>query len=604
MSETTGQEQPRTVVVPVANPKTAVELLHLAADLVHSEEGKVKALMVSLGNAEGDDQSINELDPICEKMIANGHPVELLTRTSTSIARGILDTARELGADLILLGLQQPKHGDVILGTVVENVLAAAPTDVIVYRDSQHGEFDRVLVPVDDYSHARAAIQTGIWLARRRSIDIEAIYARRSGMSYYDGLARIEAALYEQPHQRQVKRTVVMAQDGPQAVLSRVEQDDLIVVGFDARGEMERWLFAGVSNAILNEARGPVLVVARSMDAERSVTRFGRRALNWLRPVLTRVEAEEIARQSSANASISLDYVILILISAIIAALGLLINSSAVIIGAMLVAPLMQPLISYSTGLTVGNFAMMGRSLLTLVIGILMALFVSYFIGLIAPTTIPTSEMLIRGQPSPLDGFVALASGFVGAYATARKDIPAALAGVAIAAALMPPIGTIGLSYALGEIDLALGSSLLFITNIVCIILAASIVFFWLGMHHHIAGQRSLLRQGISITLAIALTLFVMFELNELNNRVTDESFIREQLEQILEADELVDLSVQTSGDVTQITATLRVQRIRSRSDYAAMQAQLAEALEKPVRFDVIPQRMIRIPPPVDEPDE
>src|SRR5690606_3546905 len=107
---------------------------------------------------------------------------------------------------------------------------------------------------------------------------------------------------------------------------------------------------------------------------------------------------------------------------------------------------------------------LMRRSAITLVFGIIVSIFVAIGAGLLSSLSSPTSEMLIRSNPTLLDALVAFASGVVGAYATARKDIPAALAGVAIAAALMPPLCTVGLGLALGNQALASGSMLLFIT--------------------------------------------------------------------------------------------------------------------------------------------
>ena len=162
-----------------------------------------------------------------------------------------------------------------------------------------------------------------------------------------------------------------------------------------------------------------------------------RRAGSWLTPTLTEFEKEEIEHSSEEAASVTLDYMVLIAVAAVLATLGLLLNSNAVIIGAMLVAPLMSPLIAFATGMTIGKLLLFRRAAVTLVVGVLGALLISWLIGVLSPTSIITSEMSSRGNPTLLDMGVALASGFIGAYATARKHIPSALAGVAIAAALM-----------------------------------------------------------------------------------------------------------------------------------------------------------------------
>ena len=170
-----------------------------------------------------------------------------------------------------------------------------------------------------------------------------------------------------------------------------------------------------------------------------------------MNPKIAPYEEAELVVLQEESGGLSLDYVVLIVIAAILASLGLILNSNAVIIGAMLVAPLMAPLIAFSTGMAIGDLHLTRKAIIALLVGILLALGVSYVAGLISVTTIITSEMAARGNPTFLDLAVALASGVIGAYAAGRKSIPSAAAGVAIAAALMPPLCTVGLAYAFGD---------------------------------------------------------------------------------------------------------------------------------------------------------
>jgi uncharacterized membrane protein len=121
----------------------------------------------------------------------------------------------------------------------------------------------------------------------------------------------------------------------------------------------------------------------------------------------------------------------------------------------------------------------------------------------VMPINTATTEMLSRGQPSVLDMGVALASGLAGAYAMARKDIPSALAGVAIAAALVPPLCTTGLAIAFREVSLASGAGLLFLTNIVGISIAGAAVFAWLGLRPR--GENHTRRQLVVALVVLGL---------------------------------------------------------------------------------------------------
>ncbi len=152
--------------------------------------------------------------------------------------------------------------------------------------------------------------------------------------------------------------------------------------------------------------------------------------------------------------------------------------------------------------------------------------------GALLPIDTPTEEMLARGSPNLLDAAIALVSGWVAAYATARKGILAALAGVAIAAALMPPICTIGLGLALRDLDLAFGANLLFLANIAFIIAAQYSTFLWMGMRpgqEREGASRRHLRVWRLMLAVIALLVLLVFA--RLGSQAIDEAHIRARLE-------------------------------------------------------------------------
>jgi uncharacterized hydrophobic protein (TIGR00271 family) len=170
-------------------------------------------------------------------------------------------------------------------------------------------------------------------------------------------------------------------------------------------------------------------------------------------------------------------------LSTIIAAIGLEQNSAAVVIGAMLVAPLMTPLLGMGLALVQGNPVLAGISLRAVLMGLGVSLLVGLLTGLLTPGfDEPTREMLGRGGPGLLDLFVAFASGLAAAYASSRPGLLAALPGVAIAAALVPPIATSGLALSLGDLHLAFGALLLFVINMVTIVLATMAAFWVVGL--------------------------------------------------------------------------------------------------------------------------
>lgn len=175
-------------------------------------------------------------------------------------------------------------------------------------------------------------------------------------------------------------------------------------------------------------------------------------------------------------------FALMLFLSVGIASLGLSENSSATIIGAMIIAPLGQPIIALGGAIALGwrtqSFRMMG----IIILGTICSLIAAYIIGLTLPNLSPNEQILIRTAPDLRDLGIALLAGATGSYGYYRSEYSTVLAGVAIAVALVPPICTCGLMLEQRNFILASGSILLFITNLMGIAFSAILVFFLLGL--------------------------------------------------------------------------------------------------------------------------
>jgi uncharacterized hydrophobic protein (TIGR00271 family) len=179
-------------------------------------------------------------------------------------------------------------------------------------------------------------------------------------------------------------------------------------------------------------------------------------------PQIEREDRVDLVDRVQSTAAWNFDFIALMVLSTTIAAIGLIQNSGAVVIGAMLVAPLMTPLLGLGLALVQGNPVLALLSLRSVALGLCVSLLGSFLVGLSTPAFVePTREMLARGGPGLLDLFVAFAAGLAAAYATSRPNLIAALPGVVIAAALVPPVATSGLALSLGDLPLAFGALLL-----------------------------------------------------------------------------------------------------------------------------------------------
>lgn len=170
---------------------------------------------------------------------------------------------------------------------------------------------------------------------------------------------------------------------------------------------------------------------------------------------------------------------ILLFLAGIIATAGVAADSAATVVGAMIVAPLMTPIMGTAFALVVSQPYQLMRSLLAVIGGVLMVIGIAFLFSMLQPEgllALDNSQIAARVSPRLIDLLAALATGMVGAFALVRSDVSDTLPGVAIAISLVPPLAVVGLTLQHGEFDQALGAFLLFSTNVAAIILVATLV--------------------------------------------------------------------------------------------------------------------------------
>ncbi|MBN2122177.1 TIGR00341 family protein [Candidatus Micrarchaeota archaeon] len=193
-------------------------------------------------------------------------------------------------------------------------------------------------------------------------------------------------------------------------------------------------------------------------------------------------EKGEVVESLRKGAYPSNDFYLMVTLAAVIATLGIFTDNSVVVIGAMVVAPLMLPVISFSLAGVRGDLAMFNRSLMGEAKGAVLAVVVAIIISYIIPNYELTTEFLLRTKPTLLDLGIAFASGLAGAYAIAKR-MDYTLPGIAVSVALIPPLCVAGMSIGLRlGIEYTLGALLLFVANIIAINLAGYLVFWIVGL--------------------------------------------------------------------------------------------------------------------------
>jgi uncharacterized hydrophobic protein (TIGR00271 family) len=304
-----------------------------------------------------------------------------------------------------------------------------------------------------------------------------------------------------------------------------------------------------------------------------------------------RGEVQILLRDSSSP---DFGFFLLVVMSCVIATLGLLVDSAAIIIGAMLVAPLMSPIIGMGMSSITGDSRLLRDAASALLRGALLAVLISFLVAyanrylpFIVLQNLP-QEVISRTNPGPIDLGVALAGGLAAAFALAMPNISAALPGVAIATALMPPLCTVGIGLALGRMDVAGGATLLFTTNAVTIAFAASLVFFSLGFSP--GFNNSLRRVPRSLQISALLTFVLLSSLSYLSynlvkqakENILIEEVVKQQVARIPGV-ELVEWSSNPSSGTLNLNIVIRTNRILSYEDSVSLQKAIADGLQRPV---------------------
>lgn len=201
-------------------------------------------------------------------------------------------------------------------------------------------------------------------------------------------------------------------------------------------------------------------------------------------PLFTHASQEQFTalfKNLREESQLNSTFMTLLILATMIATFGLYINSASVIIGAMLLAPLMQPIVGVSMGILRQDSSLLSSGAKSIGIGVMAVVLSAVIIASLLPLDQLTSEMKGRLSPTILDLFVAIISGVAAAYAKSNEKIIGSLAGVAIAVALVPPLAVSGIGLGWGNWTMFSSALLLFITNLVGIILAASSTFLILG---------------------------------------------------------------------------------------------------------------------------
>jgi uncharacterized hydrophobic protein (TIGR00341 family) len=219
----------------------------------------------------------------------------------------------------------------------------------------------------------------------------------------------------------------------------------------------------------------------------------------------TSTSREALYDSVSKDVKLNSNFIVLVILSTVVAAIGLIENNVAVVIGAMVIVPLLGPNIALGLGTALGDVDLMRKALITNLVGVGICVILSILIGLSWPFDIDSPELMARTNVGLDSLALALASGAAAALSL-TTGLSSVLVGVMVAVALLPPAATFGLMLGHGQYQLAVGALLLLIANVVCLNLATKIVFWLKGISPRTWWQKEKAKRAMRVYILVWLT--------------------------------------------------------------------------------------------------
>jgi uncharacterized hydrophobic protein (TIGR00271 family) len=564
------------ILVAIRGPEDFRPLLHHGCSLARANQGRLTIITVRRTTEQVPEWL--EIPPILADI-----PIEIKVLKDTAAARPILKYAGQVSPDLLVVGWKSdPPRQDYLLGSTLDPILHQASCNLMVVKadsawpDSKLLERGTVKVLVPTSGGPNTPLSLDLALGMSVKSEVTALYVTRQSTDEARSAAR-QAWLNEftQPwaDNPRFQTKVIQADNVLQTIITEAEEYDITVLGASNESIFSQLLFGTVPQQIATQNKGTTIIIKKFDGRFGSIPRRIWWQVNDFLPTLSMEERTEVYKHVRRAARPKVDFFIMIALAAGIAALGLLLNSPAVIIGAMLVAPLMAAIVGIGLGIIQADARLIHLAASATLRGMLLAIGMGLLAGLILPGADLTAEILSRIRPTLFDLGVALVSGLAGAYALCRKDVSSALPGVAIAAALVPPLATVGIGVSWFNLEVAWGALVLFLTNLVAIIAASALVFFLLGFRPNLTsqGRKTIFSQGIlssAVLLMLMAWMLWTLSVDSFRQAALERTIERVLTEQVSRLDPPAELDTWKFGKMAKDDDTLKLEvQVRTTSN-------------------------------------
>ncbi len=332
---------------------------------------------------------------------------------------------------------------------------------------------------------------------------------------------------------------------------------------------------------------------APNENSSRKTAGFQKVLLSWHRwwrtDVMSTVDQAEVIAKRRAECDITARYLLMVSMSAGIAILGLLLSSPAVVIGAMLLSPLMDPIMGVGFSLAIGDYRWLRRSARSLAAGAIFAVLFTALVVFMSPLQTVTSEIAARTRPNLFDLVVAIFSAVAGGYAIIRGR-EGTIVGVAIATALMPPLAVVGFGLATFNGTVFWGALFLFITNLTAIALTGTAMARIYGFSTSLTEKQSQLQNVGLIVAIVVLAVPLGLSLRNIAWETNAQRVVRDGIDSAFAGNaESVEPEISFSHEAVTVSATVYTNQLYDRGEVESRAAKrLEQRLNRPVTVSIL----------------
>jgi uncharacterized hydrophobic protein (TIGR00271 family) len=572
----------------------------LGLDLALANEGEVvAAVIIPSTNGDSLTQARNTLAQ-ARRACDPEDPLYTVIIQDKDYTKGVRRFVHEADIDLLLASADVPHWHN--LNRMPCAVLAVRGEAYGPNEDEDHIDdteengigFKQILVPTSGGPNSVHALNFLLPLADH-DVQIVALYVAPAYLGDHEhalGRSRLRRTLNYIDAGDKIESRLIVADTVTGGIVEQATGEaDLVIIGASRESSLDRTIFGNIPDAVVRQCKKPVAVVQEPANPVGNLFRQISWSMQRILPRLNLSDRTQAYVRIRRSARPNIDFYILLGLASAIAALGLLANSAAVVIGAMLVAPLMAPMSGTGLAMVLGDARFLRLSLGAVLRGSLIAILMGLIVGLIPIPEPMTGEVLSRTQPTLIDLAVAVLSGMAVAYALTRSTAAAALPGVAIAAALVPPLAAAGISLANLQLQEGGGALLLFLTNFVAISSASALVFLTLGFRPTRAQKERRAAQVRSAQVAVILLIIVTIVLAITTISLARESAIEAEIRDLAETGvreimnaELAEIDTgNLNAEVLDLAIIVRSSRTIPHSAVVELQEFLATELQREV---------------------